>query len=247
VTRRVVLNTRAREQAAELSRLLFEGGFEPVEAPAIAVVPGWDPGELESVRRDLSAGRFGWVVLPGQNAARGLEADVAKARVVCGAATAEALGIEAEIPIERFSGATAVDALRTMLSPGERVLVPRAAEGRDELLDGLRGLGADVVAPVAYRTVAVADAAHRLRAGGIDVVTLCSPSAVRSIAPALTGDVLLVCLGETTASSAREMNLRVDAVAERTSMESLVEAVAALPLGEALSRGEGAVRAGARP
>ena len=244
--RPVVLNTRAREQAAELSRLLFERGFEPIEAPAIAVVAAWDPAELEKAQRDLRAGLFGWVVLASQNAARGLETDLRAARIVCGAATAEALGIVAEVAIERFSAAAALDALGPRLASGARVLVPRAAEGRDELLDGLRRLGAEVVAPVAYRTVAVADAASRLRAGGIDVVTVCSPSAVRSVAPALSSKVLLVCLGETTASAARDMHLRVDAVAERTSMESLVEAVRRLPRPVGEGWGEGAVRAGVR-
>jgi uroporphyrinogen-III synthase len=208
-----VLNTRAREQAGELSRLLSEAGFEPVEAPAIAVVAGWHPAELESARRDLRAGLFDWVVLPSQNAAGGLEMELRTARVVCGTATAEALGIAAEVAIARFGAAAALDALGSRLAPGVRVLVPHAAEGRDELLDGLGKLGAEVVAPVAYRTVAVADA--------------CSPSAVRSVAPALTRDVALVCLGETTARAAGDLNLRVDAVAERTSMGSLVEAVQA--------------------
>jgi uroporphyrinogen-III synthase len=223
-----VLNTRAQEQAAELSRLLAKGGFEPVEAPAIAIVSAWDAAELEAVRRDLRAGLFDWVVLPSQNAARGLETDLAGARIACGAATAEALDIVAEVAIDRFSAAAALDALRPTLAPGAGVLVPRAAEGRDELLDGLRGLGADVVAPVAYRTVPTAAAANRLRAGGIDVVTVCSPSAIRSLAAAFTPDILLVCLGATTAEEARNHGLRVDGVAARTSMESLVEAIQTL-------------------
>ena len=220
-----MLNTRAREQAAELSRLLAERGFEPVEAPAIAIVPAWDPVELEAVRGDLRAGRFDWVFLASQNAARGLEPELPAARVVCGAATAQALGILPEIAVDRFSAASALELVRASIAPGARVLVPRAAEGRDDLLDGLRRLGADVLAPVAYRTVPVPDAANRLRAGGLDVVTVCSPSAVRSIAATLSGDIPLVCLGETTAAAARDMDLRVDAIAARTSMESLVDAV----------------------
>ena len=230
MSRPLVLNTRAQDQAAELSRLLADAGFEPVEAPAIAIVGAWDAAELEAVRRDLRAGLFDWVILSSQNAARDLDADLAGARIVCGTATAEVLGIVAEATIARFSAAAALDALRPRLAPGARVLVPRAAEGRDELLDGLRRLGANVVAPVAYRTVPAAAAVNRLRAGGIDVLTVCSPSAVRSVASALTPDILLVCLGATTAEEARGMNLRVDAVAARTSMESLVEAIQTLSI-----------------
>ncbi len=228
--RPLVLNTRAQEQAAELSHLLREAGFEPVEAPAIAIVAGWEPAELETVRQALRAGLFDWVVLPSQNAARGLEADLGTVRIVCGAATAEALGIVPEVALERFSAAATLDVLRPRMLPGARVLVPRAAEGRDELRDGLVRLGGNLASPVAYRTVATADAANRLRAGGIDIATACSPSALRSLAPALTPDVSLVCLGSTTAEEARNHGVRVDAVARRTSMESLVEAVRQLPL-----------------
>ena len=102
-------------------------------------------------------------------------------RVLCGAATATALGISPEIELQRFSAAAALDALRNRISRGQRVLVPRAAEGRDELLDGLVASGVILEAPVAYRTVAVDAAARRLRSGGIDVVTLCSPSAARAL------------------------------------------------------------------
>ena len=240
----VVLNSRAAEQAGELSRLLAEKGFEPVEAPAITIAHGWgDATALDDVRRDLHAGLFDWVVLPSQNAGRAIASELAGAHVVCGASTAAALGITPEIVLDKFSGAAALEALRLRVLSGQRVLVPRAAEGRDELVDGLRDLDVDVTAPVAYRTVPIGDAANRLRAGGIDVVTVCSPSALRSLAEALTTDVALVCLGETTAEAAREIGLRVDAVAARTTMESLLEAVKALPLPLGEGRGEGVVSA----
>jgi uroporphyrinogen-III synthase len=118
--------------------------------------------------------------------------------------------------------------LKPLLKPGQRVLVPHAADGRDELVDGLRAFGADVHALVAYRSAAVPDAAARLVDGGIDAVTVCSPSAVASLLPALSvQQPVLVCLGETTADAARQAGLRVDGVAEQTTMAALVRAVAA--------------------
>jgi uroporphyrinogen-III synthase len=229
-------------------------------------VPTWSAEQAAPILARLRAGDYAWVVLPSRNAARLLveglraagatDADLASPIVLCGPGTAQVvrdLGLPDATVLERFSATAALAHLTDDSPPAPsgagRVLVPRAAEGRDELLDGLRRLGADVLAPVAYRTVAVPDAANRLRAGGIDVVTVCSPSAVRSIAATLSGDIPLVCLGETTAAAARDLGLRVDAVAARTSMESLVEAVQTavglpLPLGE--GRGEGAGRAEAR-
>ncbi len=220
-----VLNTRPREQSAELSQLLVAADFEPIEAPAIATVVAWDASELNRVRHDLHARAFEWVVLPSQNAARGLEHELPNAHVVCGAATARALGLAADVELERFSARAALEALRARITSGTRVLVPRAAEGRVELIEGLRALGGEVSAPVAYGTIAVPEAAACLRAGGIDVLTLCSPSAARSVAAAIPADTLVVCLGETTAAAAREMGLRLDAIAASTSMAALVDCV----------------------
>src|SRR5207253_2924198 len=79
----VVLNTRPREQAAELSGLLEQAGFSAIEAPAIAIMPAWDPVELEAVRRNLQAGAYALVVLASQNGAHGLEAELREVRVMC--------------------------------------------------------------------------------------------------------------------------------------------------------------------
>jgi len=217
-----VLNTRPREQAAELSRLLRAAGFDVVEAPAIETVAAWDPAELQAVRDGLAASAYAWVVLASQNAGRGLLAELGTARVVCGAATAQALGLTPTLALVRFSAAAALEALRQRVQSGQRILVPRAAEGRDELVDGLRTLGLDVHAPTAYRTVAVdptaliAAAAERsalssgdsggspgpvasgralaarMRDGEVWVVTACSPSAVQSLLHAVSGEFLLM-------------------------------------------------------
>jgi uroporphyrinogen-III synthase len=220
-----VLNTRPRSQARELSRLLERAGMEAVEAPAIDVVPAWDAGELEVVRRQLGDGAFDWVVLASRNAALGLHEELRGARVLCGAGTAHALGLSPEIALKQFSATSALATLRTLVTGGQRLLVPRAAAGRDELLTGLAALSVEVVAPVAYHTIAVDDAARCLRSASVDVVTLCSPSAVRALATAVGRQVQVVCLGATTADAAREAGLRVDAIASDTSMASLVKAV----------------------
>ena len=220
-----MLNTRPREQAAELSRLLSQAGFDVVEAPAIEIVPAWEPTELDSVRDDLAQHAFDWVVLASQNAANGLEDRLRGANLVCGSSTAHALGLTPALQLDRFSATAALEALRPLLQSGQRVLVPRAAQGRDELIDGLHQRGIEITAPVAYTTSNVAASAQRLREGGIDVVTVCSPSAVRCLASAIDTDSILVCLGETTAEAARLAGLRVDGVAQRTTMSALVEAV----------------------
>jgi uroporphyrinogen-III synthase/uroporphyrinogen III methyltransferase/synthase len=225
----VVLNTRPKDQASELSRLLRAARFDVVEAPAIATVAAWDRSTFDQARADVQRGAFDWVVLPSQNAGRGLEAELRARgeRVLCGAATAGALGLDTARTLDRFNGATALLALRPHLRAGQRVLVPRAAEGREELVEGLRALNVEVVAPVAYRTVPIGDAAARLGHGDVDVVALCSPSAVASVAASVDADTLVICLGETTAEAARSRGLRVHSVAARPTMSALVETIEA--------------------
>src|SRR5262245_29828286 len=100
----MVLNTRPTDQAAELTHLLPCADFAVVEAPAIAIVPAWDAVFLEQARSDLRRGGFAWVVLASQNAGRGLEDDLRtqSGHVLCGAATATALGLPNARTIERF-------------------------------------------------------------------------------------------------------------------------------------------------
>ncbi len=226
--RAVVLNTRPYAQADELSTLLRNSGFDVLEAPAVEVVPAWDAAELARVSDGLANGAYAWVVLQSINAAAGLP--LQSVNVLCGAATAHALGLEPARSLERFSAAIALQVLQPLLRPGARVLVPHSAQGRDELIDGLRAAGVHVDAPIAYRTMA--QPLQGLADQPIDVVTLCSPSAVRSILDSLGSTWLaqrrVVCLGETTAATARELGVQVSAVATQTSMPSLVDAVRSL-------------------
>lgn len=235
----IVLNTRPRGQAAELSKLLTAAGFAAVEAPAIEVVRAWDAADLSAAREGLRAGRFGWVILASQNAGRSLVGDLGQVRVVCGTATANAFGLQPDVRLDRFSAAAALDALGPRLTPGDHILAPRAAEGRDELIEGLQALGVDVTAPVAYRTVATDTVAltSALRGRLFDAITVCSPSALAALLSADLRPELessaLVCLGETTADAARAAGLRVAGVAASTSMPALVAAVATVVQSEA--------------
>jgi len=229
MTRPRVANTRPRDQAAELSDLLHAAGFEPFEVPATRIVPSHDPLAL----RRLRGREYAWFVLPSRNAGRflGQEIGFHKGGVLCGAATAHALGLRSACTLDPFSSQAALEWLRPRVQPGDHVLIPRAAEGRDELIHGLRQLGIEVDAPIVYRTdpvdtSALAPLADRIRGGEIAAVTFCSPSAVNAVASAidLTG-MRCVCLGPTTADALARHGLHAAAVASSTSMQRLVAAV----------------------
>ena len=208
-----VLITRTRRQASALARLLALEGAIPVELPAIEIEPTFDEAAAEATLGGLRAGVYQWAVFTSANAVelffglmreRGLDARAfaaAKAAAI-GPATAEALaerGIIADAVPEEYIAEGVVEALRPQLRPGDRVLLPRAEGARPELVEGLRGLGAQVEEIVLYRAAipreAPAEALSLLREGAIDIVTFTSSSTVRNLAALLDGDLRVILSG----------------------------------------------------
>lgn len=182
-----------------------------------------------------------------------------------GPATAEALsrrGIAADLVPQEFVAEGVVEAMRPYLSVAQsgtplpargealestrgvmisrsrecrRILVPRAAGARPELVEGLRSLGAQIDEVILYRAAVPqsvpAEALSLLREGAIDIVTFTSSSTVRNLASLLGADVqllrgpLIACIGPITAATARELGLRVDVVATEHTIEGLVAAL----------------------
>ena len=162
--RRTVVVTRTRGGEDALSARLAELGAAVREVPSIAFAAPADPAPLDAALRDLA--RFEWVVFASATAvdrtvarARALgvaPAALARARLAAvGPATAERVARELREPDLVPAEATG-EAMAAALAPqvaGRPVLVPRPAEGRPELVEGLRAAGADVAAVEAYRTV----------------------------------------------------------------------------------------------
>jgi uroporphyrinogen-III synthase len=239
---RVVVVTRGAGTDDALSARLRQLGAEVLEFPAIALGPAEDPGPLDAALRDL--GRFAWAAFASANArldalglSRGSLADLKLACV--GPATGARLEALVRAPDLMPSEATGA-ALAASLSPhvrGRAVLLPRAAEGRPELCDGLRAAGAEVVAPVAYRTVTAAPGSlsalgELLRQGRVDAVTFASPSAVRGVVDGLGADAarlagtLLAAIGPTTAEALRAAGFRVGIMPGEHTATALAAAVA---------------------
>jgi uroporphyrinogen-III synthase len=229
-------------------------GAEVLDFPAIELAP---PGPeelaaLDAALRDLP--RFAWVVFASGHAVertvarldalgipRGALEDLKLACV--GPATGDRLAALARppdlMPAEATGAALAAALARHVR--GRAVLVPRAADGRPELIDGLRAAGAEVAAPVAYRTAAVrpetlAPLGELLAAGRVSAVAFASPSAVRSVVAALgpraplLGRALLAAIGPTTAEALRSAGLAVGAMpAEHGAAALAAEIAARLP------------------
>jgi uroporphyrinogen-III synthase/uroporphyrinogen III methyltransferase/synthase len=246
---RTVVVTRSKGGEDGLAVRLRELGAAVREIPSIAFAPPADPAPLDAALRELA--RFDWAVFASATAvdrtlarleALGLDrAGLGRLRLAAlGPATADRLARTIRepdlVPAEALGGA-----LAAALAPhvgGKRVLFPRPAEGRPELLAGLLAAGAEVAAVEAYRTEpapaeAIRPLAAWIEAGEVQAVAFASPSAVKAVvaglgerAPLLRA-VLLAAIGPTTSRALREAGLEPDAQPARYTGPDLAEAIAA--------------------
>ena len=248
---RTVVVTRGRGGDDELSARLRGLGAEVRDVAAIAFAPPADPAPLDAALSALDG--FDWVVLASANAlSRTLErlaalglgrARLAGRRLAAvGPATARCVEAELGRAPDLVPPQATGQALAAALAPhvrGRCVLVPRPAEGRPEILDGLAAAGPLVTAAEAYRTVpatpeALAPLAAWLEAGAVHAVAFASPSAVRAVVAALgprsvrlLGGVVLAAIGPTTAAALLESGLTPAVVPERHTGADLAEGIAA--------------------
>jgi uroporphyrinogen-III synthase len=244
--RRVVV-TRPADQGQELCQRLLAMGAEPISFPVIAIVPA-EPGSP----LDRAIGRlaeYDWIIFTSVNGVEQFWARLADLRspadddrqaglpfagkvAAIGPKTAEALrsrGAGVHLMPDEFRAEAILDEIGAV--KGQHILLPRADIARPALAEGLHAMGARVDEVTAYRTIRGQPpriAFDALRAG-VDIVTFTSSSTVRNFV-VLTedldyGDPLIVCIGPVTASTARELGLRVDVVAKEYTIEGLLEAL----------------------
>jgi uroporphyrinogen-III synthase len=235
--------TREPEAAAVYAAVLAPLGLECVAMPVTCTAPPRDPGELT---RALERGGQVAIVVASARAASALASlrgSAALAEVwAVGPATARALaeaGIAAVVPPAMRDGATLARALVAARAvAGQRVLVPRAEDGREEAIDILREAGAEVEVIAAYRTVAasaddpaVAVGLGLLRRGEVAVCAVFAPSQVFAL-DALVGvraiTARFAAIGETTATALRAAGATAVVVAAAPTPEGLAKAVSAV-------------------
>lgn len=236
-----VVVTRSLSQAPALSRRLRDLGAIPVEVPTIRFEPPADGGAgLQTAARRLRDGAYDWLVFTSANAVAPLLDRVHDLRwlaavrlAAIGPGTAQELGRHRLTP-DLVPGSNVAEALLEAFPdpprPGASVLLPRAAEGRNVVPDGLAAAGWHVDLVEAYRTVRVPvtlEAASAARAA--DAVCFTSSSTVTGLLEALGAGAVppvVVCIGPATAATAAGAGLAVAAVAEPHTLDGLVDALA---------------------
>ena len=244
---RCVAVTRGKGGEDGLSARLRSLGAKVLDVPAIAVAPPESWAALDQALSHLV--QFDWIAFASATAvdatlsrivALGLPPPPVGTRIAAvGKATADRLQQRLRAP-DLVPGNATGTALASAMAPqmrGRRVLVPRAADGRPELVDGLVAAGADVTAVACYRTVpasslAIAPLGEAILDGAVDAVAFASPSAVRSIVAglgaraAMLDRCALAAIGPTTATALKEAGLRVTVTPAESTAADLAEAIA---------------------
>lgn len=233
--------TRPGDSPGRLGELLREAGARVVHWPCIRFEPPGDPEPLAAAVRETDAD---WIAITSPRAAHSwLEAAGARARrtpaAVVGPATAAVLEA-AGWPVGRMADEHSAAGLLAAFAAagdaaGARILFPCSDRASDELTDGLRRLGADVVRVTAYRTVTSApspdDVLGAARSGKVSVVTFASPSAVEGfLARAdadrrreITARLAAAAIGPTTGDALAAVGWKASVAAD-ASLESLASA-----------------------
>jgi uroporphyrinogen III methyltransferase / synthase len=243
-----VLVPRTRDQAGALSAALRSYGAVPVEVPTIAVEPPRTAAPMERAVKGLVDGRYSWVAFTSVNAVRAVREKLEEygldARALAGVrlaavgdTTAQALrdfGVEPDlVPKEQQSSEGLLAEWDPCDDPVDRVFLPRADIATETLVAGLQELGWQVDDVTAYRTVRAApppaETREALKGGGFDAVLFTSSSTVRNlvgIAGKPHDTTVLACIGPQTAATAEEQGLRVDVLAPKPDVATLVQALA---------------------
>lgn len=246
-----VLVTRAPQQASEFSAQLAGLGAIAIEIPTIEIRPVVEGPRIRAAMEQLPATRL--VVFTSANAvkifcdflqAAGHDASRLAAAKLCaiGTETARALerrGLTPDLVAGEYTAEGLVQALEGWNLQDARVLVPRAAVGRDVLPELLAQRGAEVEMLTVYETVmpeGTPAALERLFEGdGVDVISFTSSSTVQNFAAAFPGRNLrevvrgarVACIGPVTAATADELGLPADIVARDYTTRGLAAAIVA--------------------
>ena len=198
-----VLVTRPREQAQEFARRLELLGAIAEVLPAVAIHPPTDWTPVDAAIERLGNGQYDWLIFTSTNGVaaffgrlRNLGRDartIGSTRLAAiGTATAESLAafhlVPDLVPTDDMRSEHLIELLSEKCR-GKRVLLARAAQGRELLREQLAAI-AKVDAITVYEQKSAIDGSsdvfERLRDGQIDVVTLTSPNIARAFLAACT-------------------------------------------------------------
>ena len=237
-----ILVTRAEGQSEEGNRQLRKLGANVLDIPVIEIQPPEDANPLKNAIANLA--HYDWILFTSTNAVSrffealfktGKDARAIRARIgAIGTQTAAALkavGITPDITAQQSLAEGVVKAFETENLAGARVLLPRAAVGREVIPTEFRKRGARVDVVPVYRTVVPHESMEKLAAvHHADWITFTSSSTVKNFL-ALGGRRLLAAgakalsIGPATSETMQAHDVPIAAEAATHTMEGLIAAL----------------------
>jgi uroporphyrinogen III methyltransferase / synthase len=242
-----ILVTRAASQAGSFEKLLTDHGALPVRFSSIAIKSLGANKKLDNALSHLD--KYDWIAFTSVNGVEvffnrlrdsGLDSRCLSGLKIgaIGPMTAQALqkmGITADYMPSEFTGHGFVAGLKKRQAGGQRFLLPRADIADDEIIQGLKKLGAGVDEIAVYSTTRPGSNNTRLRElllqDNIDVVTFTSSSTVTNLLHGLSQAEIaqirpvIACIGPKTARTAAEAGLKVAIIAREQTMPGLLAAM----------------------
>lgn len=253
-----VLVTRSRLQAAELARAIERLGGESYEYPVIEMRMPVSEWQQQAIRQAfMQPQQYDWLVLTSVNGVKYWFQHLkqqnqhmghwSNARMVSvGPKTTEMLhkyGVQPAATAVTFSQEGIWDVLHPLVLQGERVLLASGNRSRSWLKETFKEHGLYVDEIDLYESVLPEEddpyLVKLLDEKAIHVVTFTSSSTVTNLLAVLQRmkvsnpaaklhGVQVVCIGNVTARTAREAGLQVEAIAEQSTIRSMMEAMCQL-------------------
>lgn len=249
---KTILVTRPEEGASRMGEMLAELGACVRVAPMIRITEPADWTPVDAAIRSLDG--YQWIIFTSANGPKYLAkrfSDLSAAPEAIPAGTSIlAVGPATAAAVEKYLGRTpdkvavkyvaegVVDLFGDQNMTGERVLLPRAKEGRDTIPKAFMKMGASVDDVAVYRTTPLGREALRevwgeLEAGKIDMLTFTSSSALEGFMRAAgeeTAKKWMACasvasIGPATSATAREWGVAPDLEAAESTIPGMARAI----------------------
>lgn len=241
---RTILVTRARTQASQLSKAIFEKGGNAIEFPTIEIRESMD---FENFKDYISKiNEYNLIIFTSVNAVEiffrnffKLYSDIrelGQAKLVSiGPATKSALenyGLKVEFTPGKYVSEEIIEVLRPVLGDGSKILIPRSSLARDILPSELSKIGFEVDVINIYSSEIPYSKRDNLLEilNKVDTITFTSSSTVTNFAEILGVENIhllekkkVACIGPITSETANKFNIRVDAIPENYTIEGLVD------------------------
>ena len=246
-----VLVTRPKGRSSRTAELLRKKGAEVLELPSIKTVPVQDESPLHEALSGMD--QYQWLVFTSPT---GVEIFFQELRVchkdirslgsvkvaAIGQGTAKALeerGILTDLIPEVYDGDSLGEALAAELQGGEKILLPRAEKGNQNLADILRKKGAEVddiaTYETLYETSPLIHVGEEIHKRAIDCVVFTSASTVKGFVNSTElsdySSVTAACIGKQTKAEADKYGMKTY-MAEKATIDALIRLVENIKVSE---------------